>query len=734
MSRIFHQRISLLPMEDTYIPLFDAKEELDFFQLRMGLDCLCQNALFYPVYQGGQITYQWTQFPYVQEFYYDDCLRYCQQTEENAECDWIRILKKLTEYFCENKPDEYLSGMKEYANRNKQFRWDKFPYDDKCPKEHYIRYRCPYNDDLIKFAFPIYVSGKAVAVIHTGHFTVGNSNGMGVETTIMWKHHFSTEREMDDFIENQLLPIVLDFQNRARRNLGRRQAKMLEDIKNMCIEKMEESMEEFLLQMPERLQHGESQEELGSCFWGIAKDRLQDFLDEIGISELILFLSEEYSQRQKSQRIPGIRLFPNFQRLGVGESMEFEFDFFEIEHILNASHDYGDRHVPENVYYYTTIGTNAVPPPIVQFSRNPTPCDVLAYKEQIQPFAIYIRYANHSTVATYSFSRRQEVLNQLREYFDKVGQELSYFTIRVSDHASKSVLRIYRHEITHQVAILQQNNWFLDYDRLRRMDAAKLSKVAEDQRQCLNELDFMTQNIDVMTGRIYSRVKLMGEAKEINVRSELFNKMKSLYSRKAQEKQIQIEPRYESKSKTLVSKLELLDLIFYNLMSNAIKYGYPGTQIQAKFQDEPGFIWFEKHRISFTNYGNDGDNLSDDIFKMYYRSNTNSQISGSGIGLYVSKTIADLMNATLDWESRKLSDYNIPILARYHQLLRQGKRVPGIDEEAAEKEYAVLEAEELIHTVCNENYLKSSEELSIREIQGEILCPTYEVTFFLKLP
>ena len=201
---------------------------------------------------------------------------------------------------------------------------------------------------------------------------------------------------------------------------------------------------------------------------------------------------------------------------------------------------------------------------------------------------------------------------------------------------------------------------------------------------------------------------------------------------KAREKQIQIDLGYDNKSVTLFSKLELLDLIFYNLMSNAIKYSYPGTRIQVKIQDEPGFIWFEKYRISFTNYGSDGDNLSNNIFKMYYRANTNQQISGSGIGLYVSNTIADLMNARLGWESRKLSDYNIPILARYHQLLQKGVHISGINEEAAKKEYAALEAENLIRGVCNRDYLESSEELSHREIQVEILRPTYEVTFILR--
>lgn len=319
------------------------------------------------------------------------------------------------------------------------------------------------------------------------------------------------------------------------------------------------------------------------------------------------------------------------------------------------------------------------------------------------------------------------------EYFEKVGQKLAYFAIRVSDHTSKTVLRIYRHEITHQVAILQQNNWFLDHDRLRRTDDDKLAKVANDQCQCLNELDFMTQNIDVITGQINSRVEIMGEAKEIDVRSELFNKMKSFYSRKAKEKQIQISPQYDIQSNTLKSRLELLDLIFFNLMSNAIKYGYPGTQIQVKFKESASYIWFEKFQISFTNYGSEGENLSDQIFQMYYRANTNKGITGSGIGLYVSKTIADLMYATLDWETRKLSNYNIPILARYHRLLQQGERVPGIDEEAAEKEYARLEAKNLISVVCNLDYLKSSEEFSDNEIRGEILRPTYEVTFFLKL-
>lgn len=373
MSRIFHQRVSLLPddRKGEHIHLFESKEELDFFQLRMGLDCLCQNTLFYPFYQDDQLTYCWTQSPHAQEFYYKDCLRYC---HEGAECARIRILEKLTQYFCEEKPDEYLSSMEEYAHRKQGFEWDKIPYDDKRPEEHYIRYRCPYNENLIKFAFPIYVNGEAVAMIHAGQFTVGES----IKVNTMWTHHFHTEREMDDFIKSQLLPIVLDFQNQARRNLNMRQNQMLEDLKNECIEKMEEEMAEFLFHMPERLQSGESKEELSSYFWKIVKDCIGSFLHEMGVSELLLFLSEEYSQSQKSQRIPGVRLFPEVQKVKT-----MEFDFSEIDHVPNAPHDHGNRRVPENVHYYTTIGTDDVPPPIVCFSSsyNLAPCDVLAYRE-----------------------------------------------------------------------------------------------------------------------------------------------------------------------------------------------------------------------------------------------------------------------------------------------------------------------------------------------------------------
>ena len=739
MCRIFHQRFCLLPSDadEDRLALFDSKEELDFFQLRMGLDCLCQNTLFYPRYHNHTQSYHKAQSPYAEEFYYEECQIHCGNGAAAGPRD--RILEAITWYFCENREDAFLNSMEDYHIQNRKFPFRKIPYDPTCPRQYYIQYVCPFQDKLMKFAFPVYVEDHAVAVLFTGQFTCGGE--AQPNNTVPWKHHFSSPEEMDSFVRDCMLPIVMDFQKKAQTNLYQRRTRLLKDMMERCISEMEEEMTNYLLNMPERLLQGESEDDLLADFWEIVKKRLDTYSEEVGIKDLILFISADYAQSQSTDDMPGIRLMPSVQRLPTV--------IFKIPQILSAPGEQqrdGQR-LLEHVRFDTSIQNGQEDTdlsqrrdsllPLFYFpnERPNVPRDVVVHLETMQPFALSVRYRENSAVAKYPFANRKRVLRQLNQYFEKVAQELAYFSIRISDYTSKSVLRIYRHEITHQVAILQRNNWFLNPEKLRRTDDAKLRMVEEDQRQCINELDFMTQNIDVMTGRMRSRIEFIGN-QEINVRTQLFNRIRSLYGRKAREKGFEIAPpRYDNQSDILRSRLELLDIIFFNLMNNAIKYGYSGTRILIEYADLPMTVWWERHKISFTDFGVavGGEWEQEKIFKMHFRANTDKQIEGSGIGLYVAKSISELLNARLKPNQKELSQYNIPMLAVYHLRLQKGGSISGIDDEAAEAEYARLEGEKLISRVCNSSYLKEYMKLSEREIRGELLRPTYEVTFSLKV-
>jgi two-component system sensor histidine kinase VicK len=77
--------------------------------------------------------------------------------------------------------------------------------------------------------------------------------------------------------------------------------------------------------------------------------------------------------------------------------------------------------------------------------------------------------------------------------------------------------------------------------------------------------------------------------------------------------------------------------VINNLISNAVKYSKPGSTIQvacvtdgdfARFSVSDEGIGIEKHHLTH-------------LFKRYYRVESNSHISGFGIGLYLSAEIIE---------------------------------------------------------------------------------------------
>ena len=308
---------------------------------------------------------------------------------------------------------------------------------------------------------------------------------------------------------------------------------------------------------------------------------------------------------------------------------------------------------------------------------------------------------------------------------------MAYLSIRLSEHINKTVLRIYRHEIAHQVTVLSNNNWFLDIQRLRTIDENKLRRVAEDQRQCIYELDFMTQNIDLVTGTINKRIPNLNKEQYIDVSNEIINKAISIYQRAKRDKSLWFSVQNHSAEGVLKSNLELLDMIFFNLMSNAIKYAYPGTKIIIGLDDTDSYA--KPHKLSITDFGTAvAADYPSQVFQIYFRGNATKQVEGSGIGLYAAKEISDILDATLSWRCTKISDYNIPMLMRYLNLPLEFQNPQAIDLQKVKAERQRLIDNSQLSRVFNEEYLNCSK-WSRREILGELMRPTYEVTFMLEL-
>lgn len=110
----------------------------------------------------------------------------------------------------------------------------------------------------------------------------------------------------------------------------------------------------------------------------------------------------------------------------------------------------------------------------------------------------------------------------------------------------------------------------------------------------------------------------------------------------------------------------MIEQIAYNLTNNALKYSIPGTtiNIDCRLNDEKN-----KYLIIVSNYGRAiSKKEEENIFKYGFRGSNHNDASGSGLGLYLSREIAETHGGTLDLETEYISEYDVSCLYLYNDM------------------------------------------------------------------
>jgi two-component system OmpR family sensor kinase len=94
----------------------------------------------------------------------------------------------------------------------------------------------------------------------------------------------------------------------------------------------------------------------------------------------------------------------------------------------------------------------------------------------------------------------------------------------------------------------------------------------------------------------------------------------------------------------------LLSQVLGNLVSNAVKYSPDGAPVRITSWQDGGEIavMIEDHGIGIP------DTDRERVFERYYRGSNTSGIVGSGVGLYLVKTIIDLHHGSIVLGSREI--------------------------------------------------------------------------------
>ena len=176
----------------------------------------------------------------------------------------------------------------------------------------------------------------------------------------------------------------------------------------------------------------------------------------------------------------------------------------------------------------------------------------------------------------------------------------------------------------------------------------------------------------------------------------------------------------------------MVEQIILNILNNALKYGYWGTNIEIDCKLP---LRSSDHQVlTVTDFGAEMP-MGSDPYRLYYRgpNNSDKSIEGSGIGLYIVKTLTELMGLPPPrHSSESVSEFNVPLIDRY-LALPQALRNEGLASRirTAKKQ---LEAHGWLERIINRRALsRKDDSLTDYEVVDLIQWKTYKVTLEVEL-
>lgn len=164
----------------------------------------------------------------------------------------------------------------------------------------------------------------------------------------------------------------------------------------------------------------------------------------------------------------------------------------------------------------------------------------------------------------------------------------------------------------------------------------------------------------------------------------------------------------------------------YNLLDNAIKYGYEGSYIRAKLDVDRKSNMMHIEIISY------GIKIEENnrIYNLFERSEDAAIMSGgTGIGLYIVKKICKAHGGDVTHKSEWLSDKNIPSLINYNDNPNLANKASLKEQEEYDTFLKLIPDKIKSEVVCDSAFIKYA-----RVFSSSISESTYRNTFRVSIP
>jgi two-component system NtrC family sensor kinase len=209
--------------------------------------------------------------------------------------------------------------------------------------------------------------------------------------------------------------------------------------------------------------------------------------------------------------------------------------------------------------------------------------------------------------------------------------------LEVLNHNYMEMLGFVTHEISNMLGVM-----VLDAHSLRDSFG---DGVTAEQREILGSLiDYLEKFREMIRNYLnLSRIekdKLVVQPAPLNLQDDVFTLVQRELAGTLQRADMRLECAAELGSVELDADASLLRIVFYNLIHNAVKYGFPGGLIRVGAEREAPGGWAVR-------VWNEGIGIPEEargrLFEKFHRvrAEGRSQREGTGLGLFISRTIVE---------------------------------------------------------------------------------------------
>ncbi|MCX6244702.1 MAG: ATP-binding protein [Bacteroidetes bacterium] len=351
---------------------------------------------------------------------------------------------------------------------------------------------------------------------------------------------------------------------------------------------------------------------------------------------------------------------------------------------------------------------------------------------------IWVRYNNQKWARLKTKENHpiefQAFTNAISGFYTLLAFKFSSLWAEIAQERLETNFRIMGHEIGQIIAMIDQRYWspFSNYDFFKYLGKKGFKDLKDDFNGFLRQLAALKYNSQCLID------ELNPKKKDFYIYDEILFKWRDTYKSFAQHKKIHIKVDVPIKDDPLrpmvFADLVLIEQIVYNLLRNALKYSYRGTNVwldcskESTSPDSP-------HILTVTSYGIPILKEDDErIYGLHERGNNTTQNdkNSQGIGLYLAKKIINAHKGAIYHTSKMLSAKYLPF---FHPYLLHPAFIDHPKFSEIQNEFKQIKESDIYLKCCAMS--SHGDPLfypSFNEVSKKINTPIYETTFYVVIP